>query len=259
MPVFRCLHLGLGAGRRGRDSRRRRLCLCVVTWSHPLRGLLLGEQLHAARCTAAHCRDAAFLAGQRPNIRSKSSGWQLPAVDHAIIAFHPASSQASSSTQQIAEMPSASAQTHAAGQMPRSDYRVGGQMQNGHLKSGAGRHVLPRLRPSPAGRMLVSTGRIQRNSARAEGLRRSMQLPRCPWCCLRNSGTLADRMGRPSRSKPSACRSLELNEFAHQTCEPCPLDLTGRKSGPFTGQSTAPTPLRMPWLGCLWMQRDVGV
>ena len=172
-----------------------------------------------------------------------------------------ASSQASSSTRQIAEMPPATAQTHAAGQMPRGDYRVGGQMQNGHLKSGAGRHVLelPRLRPSPAGRMLVSTGSRQRNYARAEGLRRSMQLPRCPWCCLRYCRSLAARMGRPSRSRPSACRSLELNEFAHQMCEPSPPDLTGRKSGPFTGQSTAPTPLRVPWLGCLWMQRDVGV
>ena len=261
LPVFHCLHLGLGAGHRGRgrDRRRRRLCLCVQSRGAFLfRGLLLGEQLHAAGCAAAHCRGAAFLPGQRPNIRSKSSGSALQWImeySHSTTA----ASQASSSTRQIVEMPSATAQTQVAGQMPRRDYRVGGQMQNGHLKRGAGRLVLelPRLRTSPVGRVLVSTGSRQRNYSRAEGLQRSMQLPRCPWSCLRYCCTLADRMGRPNRIRPSACRSLELNEFAHQMCEPSPLDLTGRKSGTFTVQSTAPTPLRMPWLGCLWMQRDV--
>ena len=51
------------------------------------RGLLLGEQLLAARCAAAHCRGAAFLPGQRPNIRSKG-GSRLPwTVDHAICHY----------------------------------------------------------------------------------------------------------------------------------------------------------------------------
>ena len=79
------------------------------------------------------------------------------------------------------------------------------------------------------------------------------------WCLLYCCTADPDRMGRPNRSRPSACRSLELNEFARQTSELSPLNLTGRKSGPFTEQSMAPTPSRMPRLGYLWMQYDVGV
>ncbi|CAE7228923.1 unnamed protein product, partial [Symbiodinium sp. CCMP2456] len=74
--------------------------------------------------------------------------------------------RASSSTRQIAQLPPVSTQTHDAGEMPHG------------LITGT----------SPAGRMLVSTGR---------------------------------RMRRPSRSRPSACRKSE--PFTGRSMDPTPL------------------------------------